>query len=187
MGIIRLLFGYKDPAKRWPVSVDQSLHFNFDRSELNNVGLNIPWSSLAVFGPPEMKRRNEDDSLVYLSRGFSADLFEAAVTSYSFVWRDYLKQGFQPFQGTFTYRRQNIELDAETTEQDLESIFGEPYCRDEGKDEIILFYEVENAEWQFELDLTGKLKTFLVLANPVLADEFQRECYKVKKPWPPKR
>lgn len=186
MGLIRLLFGYKDPAKQWPVNVSQSLLFDFDKTALNGVGILVPWTSLSVFGPPELKRGDENDSIVYLSRGFSADLSGGSIVSYSFVWVDYLNQGFQPFTGTFTYRGKNLQLDGQTTEIELESMLGEPYWRDEDKDEIILFYEVDGAEWQFELDLAGKLKTFLVLAYPVLDNEVQREAYKVTKPWPPK-
>jgi hypothetical protein len=187
MGLIRLLFGYKDPAKQWPVSAGQSLRFDFDRNALNNVELKAPWTSLSVFGPPELKRGDEGDSLVYLSRGFSADLFEGNITSYSFVWSDYLNQGFQPFTGAFLYQGKELKLDGETKEQDLAAALGEPFCRHQDEDEIILFYEVAGAEWQFELDLDGYLKTFLVLAYPVLENEFQRECYKVSKPWPPQK
>jgi hypothetical protein len=184
VGLLQSIFGYKDPAQQWPVVGGQKLVFDCDKNTLNGVALHSPWTSLEPFGPPELKRRRAEDSLVYHSRGFSTDLYQGNISSYSFVWDDYLRQGFQPFQGTFTYQGKDLELSDDTTEKQLESIFGEAYWRDEGKDEVILFYELEGVEWQVELDLKGRLKTFLVLAYPVLADEFQRQAYKVTKPWP---
>ena len=184
VGLLQSIFGYKDPAKQWSLVGGQKVVFDFDKNTLNGVGLHMPWTALQIFGPPELKRRKVEDSLVYLSRGFSADLYQGSVASYSFVWNDYLRQGFQPFPGMFTFKGKELHLDGDTTEKEIESIFDDEYWRDEGKDEIILFYEVEGAEWQFELDLEGHLKTCLILAYPVLADEFQREAYKVTKPWP---
>lgn len=184
MGLLQTIFGYKDPAAQWPLVGGQKLVFDFDKNTFNGVGLHAPWAELQVFGQPEMKRRRVEDSLVYLSRGFSADLYQGMVSSYSFVWDDYLRQGFQPFQGSFVFKGKSLSLDGDTTEKEIESIFDDEYWRDEGKDEIILFYEVEGAEWQFELDKEGFLKTCLILAYPVLADEFQRQAYKVTKPWP---
>ncbi len=184
MGLLQSIFGYKDPARQWPVVGGQKLVFDCDKNTLNGVALHSPWATLELFGPPELKRRREEDSLVYHSRGFSADLYQGNISSYSFVWDDYLRQGFQPFQGVFLHRGNELLLNADTKEKVIESHFDQPYWRDEGKDEVILFYELEGVEWQFELDMQGHLKTFLVLAYPVLADEFQREAYKVTKPWP---
>lgn len=184
MGLLQSIFGYKDPAAQWPLVGGQKVVFDFDKNTLNGVRLHAPWADLQVFGQPEMKRRKVGDSLVYLSRGFSADLYQGTVSSYNFVWDDYLRQGFQPFQGSFIFKGKSVTLDGDTTEKEIESIFDDEYWRDEEKDEIILFYEVEGAEWQFELDKEGFLKTCLILAYPVLADEFQRQAYKVTKPWP---
>ncbi len=184
VGLLQSIFGYNDPAQQWPVVGGQKLRFDLDRNTINGVGLHAPWTSLQVFGPPELKRRKVEDSLVYLARGFSADLYQGHVSSYSFVWNDYLRQGFQPFEGGFSYRGKELQLDGDTTDKEIETLFDEPYWRDEGKDETILFYEWEGVEWQFEIDTEGRLKTFLVLGYPVLADEFQRQAYKVTKPWP---
>ncbi|MCD6052742.1 MAG: hypothetical protein K0Q55_4164, partial [Verrucomicrobia bacterium] len=115
VGLLQSIFGYKDPAQQWPVVGGQKLRFDCDQNTLNGVGLHASWTSLQVFGPPELKRRKVEDSLVYLSRGFSADLYKGNVASYSFVWNDYLKQGFQPFQGAFIFKGKELHFDGDTT------------------------------------------------------------------------
>jgi hypothetical protein len=184
MGFLRTILGYPDPARKWPPVSSLPLRFDLGQNALNGVGLHSPWTKLSVFGPPEMKRRREGDSLVYLSGGFSVDLQDGKVASFSFVWVDYLRHGFQPFQGDFIFAGQPIALDEKTEEAALPSIFGEPFWRDENDDEIVVFYEKNGVEWQFEADPKGRLKTLLVLAHPVLAEESQREAYKITKPWP---
>lgn len=187
MGLIRTLLGYQDPARKWQLFSGQPLTFDFDTNSLNGVGLQAAWTGLSAFGPPSLKRRSEDDSLVYLERGFSVDLSAGRVENFSFVWIDYLRQGFQPFKGEFIRKGKRMGLNAETDEASLLAGFGEPYWRDEAKDEIILFYEVNGAEWQFELNAAGHLKTLLVLTVPILSDETQRDAYQVTKPWPPRK
>ena len=185
MGLIRTLLGYSDPARKWQAVNGLPLRFVFDDHSLGGVKLGAAWYSLSVFGPPEMRRHDEQDSLVYLSKGFSADLVNSKVNSFSLVWNDYLGQGFKPFQGDLSYHGKVFSLGVESTESELVDVLGEPFWRDADEDEIILFYEQCGTEWQIELDAKGKLKTLLILAHPLLASEEQREAYKVDKPWPP--
>ena len=64
-------------------------------------------------------------------------------------------------------------------------LVGPPYWRDEDADELILFYEFPNLEWQIEFSLDGSFNRVNVTCNPLLADETQRKAYRVDKPWPP--
>ncbi len=69
------------------------------------------------------------------------------------------------------------------TERGLIAIFGSPYWRDQDEDEVILFYEFGEYEWQIEMSLKDRLSVF-VIAPPILADPQQRAAYSVTKPWP---
>jgi hypothetical protein len=88
------------------------------------------------------------------------------------------------FVGSFQYCGRPLRLSKELSESDIHSLFGKPYWRDQDEDEIILFYEFPNCEWQLELDLDGFLK-YLRIGSQLLADAEQRVAYAVTKPWPP--
>lgn len=80
-----------------------------------------------------------------------------------------------------------MPLSAQTREREIVGYFGDPYWRDEDEEEILLFYEFGELEWQVELTLQGTLKAVNAVAPPLLADEAQRRAYRVTKPWPPER
>jgi hypothetical protein len=186
MNLSDFLPGYKDPARHWPPPKDLIPEFNLDQHALGGVALGDPWDRLALWGPPEQRRKKPEDTFWYYSKGFSVDVDGRQVSCYSLVWRDYLQQGFRPFGGRFQYRGQPIRLNSATTEDQLVGLFEEPYWQDEDDDEIILFYEPQpDVEWQFELDLERRLKSLIVLTHPNMADDEFREAYHVTKPWPP--
>jgi hypothetical protein len=88
------------------------------------------------------------------------------------------------FTGHIVFRGEPLCLRSSDDEHTLVARFGEPYWRDTGSDESILFYEFGTSEWQLELAADGGLKC-LVIARPLLADPQQRLAYGVNKPWPP--
>jgi hypothetical protein len=64
--------------------------------------------------------------------------------------------------------------------------FGEPYWRDADADEVLLFYELPEVEWQLEFPLpAATLSAMVIVTPPLLADRQQRHHYGLDKPWPP--
>ena len=93
----------------------------------------------------------------------------------------------EPKQGQATfpvvYHGKQIQL-AGATQGEIHAALGEPYWYDQDSDEILLFYEFRNVEYQLEFGRDGRLKC-LVVGRPMLADALQRSHYGVTKPWPP--
>ena len=80
-----------------------------------------------------------------------------------------------------------LSLSTATSPADIESLFGQPYWRDEEDSEVILFYEYEKGavELQFEFPDSTTLG-YITLARPgILSTADQRSAYGVDKPWPP--
>jgi hypothetical protein len=88
------------------------------------------------------------------------------------------------FDGAVHYRGTPLEISASVTEPWFREHLGEPYWRDADEEEVILFYEHGQREWQIELAADGRLKCW-VIAEPLLASAEQRRAYGVTKEWPP--
>ena len=90
------------------------------------------------------------------------------------------------FPGGFIRVGQGLQLDTETTIDEILALFGEPYWRDNDDDEIILFYEENGHEIQIEFPDRRRLGFITITSRPILADPKQCEAYGVTKPWPPR-
>lgn len=99
---------------------------------------------------------------------------------------DYILIALEKFPGRFKYRAKAIELNTNTTIDDVRKKFGEPYWLDDDTDEILLFYEDGRVEMQFEFPGKQSLGFITLLHDPLMADPEQREAYGVTKPWPPR-
>ena len=98
---------------------------------------------------------------------------------------DYMYFGIGKFPGQFVAHGASVELSATTEEADVLERFGEPYWRDDDKDETILFYEDGTVELQFEFPGKVHLGIITIMLSPILASAEQRQLYGVDKPWPP--
>lgn len=99
---------------------------------------------------------------------------------------DYIIIALEKFPGRFKHRGKAIELTTNTTIDDAQKKFGEPFWPDDDIDEILLFYEDGRVEMQFEFPGKQNLGFITLLNDPLMADPEQREAYGVTKPWPPR-
>jgi hypothetical protein len=91
------------------------------------------------------------------------------------------------FAGRFRHRDGEVRLNPTTTVEEVLARLGEPYWRNEDEDEVILFYEDDPVETQFEFPDKKHLGFITILMPPLLADPIQHKAYGVTKPWPPGR
>lgn len=171
-------------SRAWSVAPGLLLSFDFDRHALCGVEIGRPLADLALLGPVEDMSKARQGRYCYYSFGLEIDVHDGRIDCYSLFWRDYLGEGFRPYTGTCTYLRRQIALHDGCGEQHVLQCFGQPYWRDEDNEEVILFYEWKEIEWQVELDVDLGLKAILVTTPPLLADANQRMAYHVNKPWP---
>ena len=100
---------------------------------------------------------------------------------------NYIFIALEKFPGRLKHRGKVVELNINTTIDDVQKRFGEPYWLDDDTDEILLFYEDGSVEMQFEFPGKQNLGFITLLNDPLMADPDQREAYGVTKPWPPPR
>ena len=162
-----------------------SFDFDFDHHALCGIKPGDPVALLWKLGPPEDKEAEAEGNYNYYSKGVQVSVENGLVASFVLFWNDKDQKQFLPFSSLCSYRRQKIELRAGISEPEIANIFGEPYWRDEDADEIILFYEFGEIEWEIEIDRREGLTAIVVLTPPLLQDEEQRKIFKVAKPWPP--
>ena len=98
---------------------------------------------------------------------------------------DYVFLTLSRFRGSFTFRGDTVALTTETTPEQVLRRFGDPYWKDEDRNELILFYEDGRVELQFEFPGKHRLSFVTMMLNPLMADAEQRKAYGVTKPWPP--
>lgn len=89
------------------------------------------------------------------------------------------------YKGKFLADDNKLNIGLESTEKDIIKLFGEPYWRDEDEKEVILFYEDDDIELQFEFPEKSTLEIITMMRSPILEDPQQRKYYKVTKCWPP--
>lgn len=91
------------------------------------------------------------------------------------------------FQGLFLIRDKVTSLTTKTTQEEITSLFGEPYWTDLDDGEVILFYEYRAGEIELQFEFPdGQNLGFITMAKDgVLSDESQRKSYGVTHPWPP--
>lgn len=187
MGLFKLFTPKADPMVSWKTEpgLVTDLDFDFDRHTLCGIKPGDPASLLWKLGPPEDKAAETAGNYNYYSRGVQVSVENGTIVSFVLFWNDKQKKQFVAFKGPCLYRSQRIELRAGMSESEIINIFGEPYWRDEDTDEIILFYESGEIEWEVEIDQCEGLTATVVLTPPLLQDEEERKAFKVTKPWPP--
>src|SRR2546422_4959539 len=148
MALLDSLFGKSDPPRDWTRDPALVLLLDLDSHALCGARLGEPLERLRGLGPAEDRRAARRESFRYLSRGLEVDSESGALHGFVLVFKDDLREGFQPFQGRLRFRGEPIQLSGSSTEKDLVERFGQPYWRDEDRDEgeILLFYEWDGVE-----------------------------------------
>ncbi|MGI5860665.1 MAG: hypothetical protein ACOX6T_01260 [Myxococcales bacterium] len=189
MGFFSTLFGRQRESltASWEADPAVLLEFDAQRHTLNGVRLGDPVERLRGLGPVEDWRALRVGDLVYASRGLRLGVSEGLLDSFSLIWSSPYEPGFRSFPGHTLLNGREIGLSSSCTEPELRAWFGEPYWRDADEDEVLLFYEWADCEWQVELAPDGKLRSLLVVREPMLADAQARDSYGVTRPWPPPR
>jgi hypothetical protein len=138
-------------------------------------------------GPPEGAKEVHENRYCYYSKGLEVDVDAGLVSGIVVMWKIDGSEPFLPFTGRVMYQDRELLINAGFNEDDLVSILGEPYHRDEDEDETILFYEpAPDAELQVEFSLRKALKAIIMTSDPLLSSKSQREAYRVTGEWPPK-
>jgi hypothetical protein len=180
------LFGPENPTKEWQRAKDLRLDFDLEQKSLNGVRLGGPLERLSFLGSIEDRTGLRSQELRYPSLGLRVYCYndENVIDCFEIVQRDPWSPQVRPFPGLFHYRGRQLSL-SQLTERDFVTLFGFPYWRDEDEDEVILFYEFSELEWQVEFSLDGSFNCICVTSKPLLADENQRTAYGVTEQWPP--
>lgn len=187
MGLFKLFTPKVDPLVSWRAEPGQTpdLDFDFDTHTLCGIKVGDPVSLLWKLGPPEDKAEEARGNYNYYSKGVQVSAEAGKIASFVLFWNDEQRKQFLAFNSPCHYRGQTLTLRAGMDESALKTIFGGPYLRDEDENEIILFYELGAVEWQMEIGRHAGLTATVILTPPLLADEEQRNTFKVTKPWPP--
>ncbi len=187
MGLFKLFTPKVDSLVAWRTEPGQTtdFDFDFDTHALCGIKPGDPISLLWKLGPPDDKAEEANGNFNYYSKGVQVSAEEGKIVSFVLFWNDNRQKRFLPFNSPCHFHGQTLTLAPSTDEAALKSIFGEPYWRDEDADEIILFYEFGDIEWQVEIDRREGLTAIVIATPPLLAEEAQRQAYQVTKPWPP--
>ncbi|HXG23925.1 MAG TPA: hypothetical protein VNJ09_05165 [Chthonomonadales bacterium] len=172
-----------DPTRYWVGDNRFHPEVDLDTHSLNGARVGGLFDGLERLGPAEDRAAAEEGILLYYSRGLEICVEDGNITGLRLVWVS--DEGFRPFAGTVKKKGEALSLGPTTTEEQLRTLFGEPYWRDEDPDEILLFYEFGKVEWQIELTPSGTLMQWILCTPPLMADAAQRRAYGVTKPWPP--
>jgi hypothetical protein len=187
MGLLDKFRSKSNPTDVWKAGAASVSQIDFDFSTHSLSGIKLGDSSplLWKLGPPEDKTESRQGGFCYHTKGFRADVENGLITGFTLFWNQAMHRPFEKFHGVCRYRGQVLPLKAGSLEPEIIGFFGEPYWRDEDEDEVILFYEFKNVEWQIEISRCEGMTTFVVITPPLMADAQQRGAYKVTKPWPP--
>lgn len=181
------LFRRKDFTRRWRRHPGVDLAVDLSTNSFGGVTLGAPVDELGFLGPSEAPKRIKDGELCYPSLGVIIG-FEPRTSRFSglsICWNDVGNDGFSPFAGTLSSDGALLVSELAGARAEILDKLGEPYWGSVDDDEELLFYERHGVEWQFELSLEGELRWLTVTGSPLMADERQRELYRVDKPWPP--
>lgn len=172
----------RDPTVAWTADPALAATLDLDRHRICGAGLGEPVERLAGLGPAEDGPAAARGELRYPSRGLSVSTVDGLVTAFFVAWRE---PGYAPFAGRVTSDGREVGLAGGSTPEDLVAMLGTPYWRAEDPDEVILFYERRDVEWQLECDHGTGLRAMVIVSPPILADPAQREAYGVTAAWPP--
>ncbi len=176
-----------NPTGVWQAETAAGTEIDFDFSAQAFCGIKLGDAEALLWklGPPEDRAQSLNGDFAHYSRGFRVEAENGIIVCFTLCWNPAQHHPFAEFAGVCRHRGQVLPLKAGSAEPEIKQFFGEPYWRDEDEDEVLLFYEFKNVEWQIEISRRAGLTTILVLTPPLMAESRQREAYKVTKAWPP--
>lgn len=179
------LFGRNDPTRSWRRSPDLRLDFDLASETLNGVPLAAALDSVSFLGPVEDRKALSQGEYSYSSLGLCLVNLQAESTidQIEVFQNDDSHRGCS-FPGTFRYEDRILDLECLDVVSFVR-MFGSPYWCDDSDDEILLFYEFRESEWQVEFELNRSFNRISVTSLPIMAKADQRDAYGVTKPWPP--
>lgn len=193
MSFFSNFFKSSNITTNWEKSLTLDLTFNFSNNSINNIKIGDDFELLSSLGTCENKVIPKILDYNYYSMGIMIGTKkDNKIDTFLLYFNDVIEKKFSPFTGKFIYQNKKILLSDKTTKKEFIAIFGEPYWEnidisgDKTYDEIILFYEFKNLEWQVEFTSDEKLKLFIAIDNPIMSDLENRKNYGVTKSWPPK-
>lgn len=148
-----------NPTENWPRISMPAPNINLSRGTIGSMRFGDDLASASVFGRPNTFRWTQADycELVYADAGFQID-FALGRLAYAafFLGPD----AHLPAGATFSRPRiaSSNCLSKDTSEKDIEAVFGTPKFRDCDEKEIILFYDEKWLTLEFECTPSGKLK-----------------------------
>jgi hypothetical protein len=184
--MFKWLLGTHNLTRDWPPYRGRSLTFDLTTGQLGEAHIGQGLEAASFLGPDEDAKAARNGELCYYSLGLCVGFSgpNPVIHDVSLVFRDPQDKRFRPFTGQIVYSGQKVGLRTFTPDQ-CTDLFGECFWVDEDGVEIIMFYEFDGREWQFEFDLNRSLNRLLVTDRPLMADQRQRESYNVTRPWPP--
>lgn len=185
MGLFDDMFGAPDPTRHWQGTGGLVPDVDFSTHALCGVKIGDPAAWLTKLGRCEDQAAAKEGEFRWYTKGFAVDVDDFAVSAFIVHFDDDRGESYHPFSGRCVLDGREVTLSPKTTENDFVKIFGAPYWRDLDSDEVILFYEFGQTEWQVEFTKDRTLRLVLVLSPPMLEDEEQRKTYKIDRPWPP--
>ncbi len=192
MGIFNF-FKAKNITKDWERDKNLTLNFDFTLNSLNNIKIGNNFQLLSNLGPCDNKKKLKVNDFLYLSLGLLVGTDNnQKIDTFILYWNDIFEKEFTAYAGKCFFQDKQILLSEKTTKEEFIKIFGEPYWQDIDftgdtlYDEIILFYEFSNLEWQVEFLRDETLKLIIITNKPIMDDKECRNAYGVTKDWPPK-
>jgi len=179
MGFVQSLFGQPNPTRRWQFDPSVPLVLDLDQHTLSGVGIGERVERLSSLG----KGISRDAIIAFPALGLAVSEADGLIHELIVYFGHSAEPDGGNFTGTSRYRGLPLDLSFFVTEPWLRDRLGEPFWRDEDENEVILFYEHGQREWQVEFAADGSLKCW-VICPPLLADEEQRRAYGVTKAWP---
>ncbi|MBN1619319.1 hypothetical protein JW890_01210 [candidate division WOR-3 bacterium] len=174
----------KYPGFDWGERTSVRRKLDLGYTKLSGVGLYEDWLLLKKFGMPENPSNARSMKFSYYSSGFEFDVENGKITDIFVTWKDFYSP-FSAFSGETLDKGKPTGINPKTKEDDFINIFPDVYWRDEDDDEIILFYEFKDFEWQVEFDKSREIKAFIAGGKPtLLSDPEVRKMYKITKDFP---
>ena len=180
MSFLQYLLPWLNSTRAWEEDGRLTLTADLDQNRLSGVRAGDPVERLSVLGPAQVM----PFGFAWPHKGIDVTASNGRIQELGFYFGHAAEPGKGVFVGGFRYGGVPVRLSQATSESDVQTLFGQPYWRDQDEDEILLFYESPAGEWQLEFDPGGALK-HLRVGFPLLADAEQRAAFGVTKPWPP--
>lgn len=180
MGFVESLFAQPNPTRRWQFDPLVPLVLDLDRHMLSGTGIGDPLTGLSFLG----KGVPRGGGIAFPAHGVAVGETDGRIHELIVYFGHPAEPEYGQFSGTARHRGVSLDLSSTVSEPWLRDRLGDSYWRDEDEEEVILFYEHGQREWQIEFAADGRLKCW-VIGEPLLADEEQRRAYGVSKEWPP--